>query len=132
MAACRRVAVPSCETLGVGTTAPPLNTTALVVKAGDTLDFGIDWKAWATANGAKIKTSAWAAAGSSPDAPTIATPDYVDETNQVTAFLLDASAAGAGDEYLIDNTVVFEAAVGAAIAFADRTVVRRLNVKVTA
>jgi hypothetical protein len=130
--ACRRVAVAACETLGVGTTAPPLNTTALVIKAGDTLDFGIDWKAWATANAATIKTSAWAAAGSSPDTPTIGVTTYIDAANQVTAFMLDASGAAAGDEYLIDNTVVFEAAVGAAIALADRTVKRRLQIKVTA
>lgn len=129
---CRRVAMPACERLQVGPTAPPLNTAALIIKAGDELDFGIDWKAWATLNGAKIKTSEWAAAGSSPDAPTIGTPDYIDAANQVTAFLLDASAAASGDEYLIDNTVVFEPADDAPVAFADRTVTRRLQIKVTA
>lgn len=135
---CRRAIMPACEKLiaAPSDARPPLNTQPLFVRIGDTVDFGITWLAWANANAAKIKTSVWAAAGApvaSPNAPVIVEESQlVDATNQETSFVLDAGDEDVevGHEYYVENTVVFEKANDAPVAYLDRTITRRLHIKV--
>lgn len=135
---CRRAVMPACESLkgSAPDQRPPLNTAPLFIRLGDVVDFGINWSAWASANSAKIKTSVWAAAGMpvpSPHAPAIVDgSELIDAANQATTFVLDAGgeAVAVGDEYFIENTVVFEKTADAPVAYPDRTVTRRLNIKV--
>lgn len=131
MTTCRRAVVPPCDKLIAGATSPAI-IASLVLRVGDITDVGIVWTAWAEANEAKIKTSAWAEADDSPQSPTISSPAYVQNasTDQVTACIINASGAVAGDKYILENTVVFEAKANASIAFADRTLKRRIQIVV--
>lgn len=111
---------------------PPLNVTPLYIRVGDKLDFGIDWSAWLKANAARLKTSTWAAAGApvaSPQAPTLTSP-LMDADTGVTSVLVDATAAAVADQYYLENTIVITPA-NSPLAWADRTIVRRINIKVT-
>lgn len=138
---CRRAIMPACEKLRAtpANERPALNTQPLFIRLGDTVDFGIIWSDWAKFNHGKIKTSAWAAAGApvpSPAEPAIS-GELVDQENQTTSFMLAAPASGddaveVGDEFYIENTVVFEKAADAPVNYADRTLTRRLHIKVAA
>lgn len=135
---CRRAIMPACERLlsVLPNERPPLNKSPLFIRIGDKLDFGIIWADWASANFGKIKSSTWAAAGApaaSPAVPAIS-GELIDQGNQTTTFVLDASGeeVSVGDEYFIENTVVFEASASAPVPVIDRIVRRRLHIKVTA
>lgn len=134
---CRRASVPSCEAFTDFTSGdrPFLNTSVLAIKLGDTVDVGILWGSWLVANNSRLKSSAWAAAGSpvaSPQAPTLTSP-VLDRSTGETAVLVNASAAAIGDVYYLENTVIIEPDPAlTALALADRTLVRRIQVKVAA
>jgi len=132
----RRASVPAVEAF-VNYTAdarPAVNTTVIPVKKGDIIDVGILWDKWLAHNFARIKTSAWAAAGApvaSPDTPDIDSSTFDERGESVC--ILDTSAAEIGDEYYLENTVVVERdAALTGVVFPDRTLVRRLHVKVAA
>lgn len=133
---CRRASVPACETFTdfISGARPPLNTVMLTVRVGDILDVGILWTAWLEANGGRLKSSTWAASGSpdaSPQSPTLTGPVF-NETGE-TAVLIDASAAAVGDTYHLDNTVVVARDPNlTGLVLADRTLIRRIHVKVAA
>lgn len=133
----RRAGVPAAESFADfdASHRPPLNTTMITVKIGDVIDVGILWGAWCKANGARLKTSAWAAAGapvSSPQAPTISA-QLMDDLKGETVAVLDTSGAAVGDTYYLENTVVVERDSGlTGIVYPDRTVKRRIQVKVAA
>lgn len=133
---CRRAAIAACETLTDVTSGdhPLLNTTDLQIKAGDTMDVGILWGDWLTANGARLKTSTWAAGGDSPQSPTLVSNSQVmDRKGGETAVLLNAGSATPGDRYFLDNTVVVERDEDASdLPLPDRTMIRRIAVKVFA
>jgi hypothetical protein len=128
---CRRATLAACD---ASTSEAFANGALLTVRKGDLIDFGIIWAQFLTASRAKIKTagSAWAAHGSSPQAPTITSPQ-LDIAAGETSFLLDATAATVGHEYWIENTVTMVPNTDlnpAPPAFADRTVKRTLRIKV--
>ena len=116
---------------------PAVNTTPLLIRRGDIVDVGILWGRWLTAQGMRIKSSAWAAAGDpvpTPDSPTlVANSQLVNKATGETAVMIDTSAATEGDEYYLDNTVVLEWDPELTVlAFPDRTAIRRIHVKVAA
>jgi len=121
----------------VAITTAPTNPPAIgtvLVRAGDIMDVGIDWSLWCKANDAAIKAagSTWAAHGSSPAAPTIASSG-IDADRKHTVAVIDASAAAVGAVYWLVNTVVMEdASPEGAYDFPDRTIKRTLYVVVTA
>jgi hypothetical protein len=135
-ARCRRVTVPACdpEIAASGVNPPSVGGEIVLVKKGDIIDVGLDWSAWLEANGGKLSTSAWAAHGSSPQAPVISgSSTLIDEEKHETPVLLDLSAAAAGNVYYLTNTVVVQGLPNSAgFTMPNRTLVRVLHVKVSA
>lgn len=132
---CRRAAVPACDPsveMPAGGNPPSVDGSTILVKAGDIIDVGLDWSQWCAANDGKIATSAWAAHGSSPQAPTLG-DDGIDQAKQQTVAIVDASAASVGDIYYLQNTVtVSDATPGQANSYdlPTRTLKRVIHVRV--
>jgi hypothetical protein len=104
----------------------------ILIRAGDIIDVGIDWSLWAKANDAKLKTSTFAAHGSTPAAPTIASQGADLDRGHGVA-VIDASAAAVGAVYWLVNTAVFEDLTpDGTYSFPDRTLKRTIYVIVTA
>ncbi|MGE0699272.1 MAG: hypothetical protein AB7O57_09280 [Hyphomicrobiaceae bacterium] len=132
--ACRRPAVPACDPTVISTgTNPPAVGSLILVKLGDVIDVGLDWSDWLDVNGGKLETSAWAAHGSSPKAPTLSNTTLIDENSKHTLCILDTGEAEAGDVYWITNTVTVEGVAAAGgFTMPTRTLNRLIAVKVVA
>lgn len=129
---CRSVVVPSCE--GDVSSAQDADITALALfqlRLRDEIDFKVDFSQWLQANGgAQISNATFAAAATSPSAPSIVSQAF-SANGKCVVVLAAPNGAKAGDAYWIDVTVTVAAVAAATandVAIPQRTLVRRINV----
>lgn len=134
-AECRRAVVPTCDPVveHTGTTPPSVDGQIMKIKAGDTIDVGIDWKAFFEANNvdASNVTVLFAAHALSPQAPVFSgSLTLYDKDKAQAVVLLDASAAVVGNIYYITCTATLPGVTNSGLTIPTRTVRRTIHVRV--
>lgn len=131
---CRRAIVPPCDPVSAasGTNPPSVDGKVMLIRKGDIIDVGLDWSQWLASNGGKLKTSSWAAHGSSPATPTFSgATTLIDKEHNHTLAILNTSGNAENDVLWIVNTVVIEGIPDASgFTMPDRTLLRKIDVKV--
>lgn len=129
---CRRPPVPACDPASItGAVPAAINATPILVRKGDTIDVGIDWSAWLEANKGKLKSVAWAAHGSTPQAPTISGATTLFSKGEAVV-LLNLGSAVVDNIYWLTCTATIEGIPDGAFTMPDRIVARTITVKVVA
>lgn len=116
-----------------GSQPPALGT--FFIRQRDTLDYGIDFADWLSANndgGAATLTAAvWAVAATSPKTPVIVGHGF-DTSGKTAVTITPAAGAVAGDAYWLEVTITVSAVPASPgfPALPARTLVRKINVVV--
>lgn len=132
-APCRRAIVPPCDPLqaAAGVNPPSVDGKLMLIRKGDIIDVGLDWSQWLASNGGKLKSSSWAAHGSSPGAVTFSgVTTLIDKEHQHTIAIVNTSGNAENDVLWLVNTAVIEGIPGDGFTMPDRTLTRKIDVKV--
>lgn len=132
----RRVQMPLYESEGVACR-PKVSTlvdalATFIMRARDVMDFGIDFSDWLKSNAdSVIKTAVWSEASGSPQSPTLGSSVLFPGTETVVM----VGPGTANDVYWLDCTVTIATSQqreNQALAIPERTIVRRVAIKVLA